>query len=188
MRSVCGSHNNSSSALPALLQRKCGHRAAHIHRSLNSSPPYVPDLCTMEWAGLQGSAPASTRGLSLVSYNIGVRTDGMFSSEEKKPAFIKKLRQDLGDLCRDTDAICLQEISPAWKTQVLEIVPPEWTEYVFCPDATFLTLWNGNKLHNVTIGAETLKVFPAATPSGSAGASASQCVWSRRIRAASFWS
>ena len=69
------------------------------------------------WAGLQGSAPASTRGLSVVSYNIGARTDDMFSSEEKKPAFIKTLRQDLGDLCLDTDAICLQEISPAWKNK-----------------------------------------------------------------------
>ena len=54
--------------------------------------------------------------MSVVSYNIGARTDDTFSSEEKKPAFIKKLRQDLGDLCRDTDVICLQEISPAWKT------------------------------------------------------------------------
>ena len=51
------------------------------------------------WAGLQGSAPASTRGLSVASYNIGACTDDMFSSEEKKPAFIKKLRQDLGELC-----------------------------------------------------------------------------------------
>ena len=64
----------------------------------------------MGWAGLQGSAPASTRGLSVVSYNIGALTDDTFSSEEKKPAFIKKLRQDLGDLCRDTDIICLQEV------------------------------------------------------------------------------
>ena len=87
----------------------------HIHRSLNSSPPHVPAPCTMAtsapWAGLQGSAPASTRGLSVASYNIGARTYDTFSSDEGKPAFIKQLRQDLGELCRDTDAICLQEAS-----------------------------------------------------------------------------
>ena len=63
--------------------------------------------------------------MSVVAYNIGARTDDTFSSEEQKPAFIKKLRQDLEELCRDMDVICLQEVSPAWTTQVLEVVPPE---------------------------------------------------------------
>ena len=112
------------------------------------------------WAGLQGSAPASTRGLSVVSYNIGARTDDTFSSEEKKPAFIKKLRQDLGELCRDAEVVCLQEASPAWSRQVQELVPPEWTGCVFLPEATLLTLWN-RKLRKVTEG-KALKVFPGS--------------------------
>ena len=33
---------------------------------------------------------------------------------------------------------------------------------MFCPDATLLTLWNRKKLHNVTIVAEALKVFPGS--------------------------
>ena len=53
--------------------------------------------------------------MSVVAYNIGARTDDTFSSEEQKPAFITKLGQDLKVLCRNADAICLQEISPAWK-------------------------------------------------------------------------
>ena len=114
------------------------------------------------WAGLQGSAPASTRGLSVVSYNIGARADGAFSSDQKQPAFIKKLHQDLENLCSDTDVVCLQEISPAWQFRVMDLVPREWQHYVYCPDATLLTLWNRNKVRKVTTGATPMKVFPGS--------------------------
>jgi hypothetical protein len=126
------------------------------------SPPVLLESPPSSTPSAHGaSAPAPTRGLEVVSFNIGARTDDMFSSEAKRPMFIGKLRDELDQLCRRADIICLQECSPSWSQEVLALTPLAWKSAAFLPDATVLTTWNGDRLRQAQ-GTEVtaLKLFP----------------------------
>ena len=124
------------------------------------SPPVLLESCQTR-AAHGVSAPASTRGLHVVTFNIGARTDNMFSSEAKRPAFLMRLHEQLNQLCKEADIICLQECSPAWSEEVMACTPPSWKHAAFLPDATLLTIWNENRVRQVPGTKVTaLKLFP----------------------------
>ena len=125
------------------------------------SPPALLESCKSTRAAHAVSAPASTRGLVVVTFNIGARADDMFSSEAKRPQFMMMLFEQLNQLCKEADIICLQECSPAWSETVMAFTPPPWKHAAFLPDATLLTIWNGRRVRQVPGTKVTaLKLFP----------------------------
>ncbi len=114
-------------------------------------------------------APASTRGLpalastcryGVATYNIGARTDEMFSGPQKQPQFERKLREDLEKLCTKTCIICLQEVSPSWRNTIVGLVPA-W-QGAYDEGTTLLTLWSTARWTQAK-DATTLEVFPDST-------------------------
>ncbi len=105
-------------------------------------------------------ALASTPGVQVATYNIGARTDDMFSGQSR-PQFIQELREAFKTLCSNADVICLQEVSPAWRWELTAIIPVEWN-VAHDPETTLLTMWDRRKLHMAT-DVELLKVFPHST-------------------------